>query len=71
MAIAPVLVHWSSTIQGTGHVICPGGWGVGGTGITKYTGGGGGGGWLEGLNQKPQTIYPKIAIFKKCQNHTP
>ena len=22
MAIAPVLVHWSSTIQGTGHVIC-------------------------------------------------
>ena len=22
MAIAPVLLHWSSTIQGTSHVIC-------------------------------------------------
>ena len=28
--------------------------------ITKHTGG-----WLEGLNQKPQTIYPKIALLKK------
>ena len=37
MAIAPVLVYWSSTIQGTGHVICPGG--VGGHSITKHTGG--------------------------------
>ena len=34
--------------------------------ITKHTGG-----WLEGLNQKPQTIYPKIALLKKCQNRTP
>ena len=33
----------------------------GGHSITKHTGG-----WLEGLNQKPQNIYPKIAIFKKC-----
>ena len=31
--------------------------------VTKYMGGGG---WLEGLSQKPQNIYPKIAIFKKC-----
>ena len=29
--------------------------------ITKHTGGGGG--WLEGLSQKPQNIYPKLAIF--------
>ena len=29
--------------------------------ITKHTGG-----WLEGLSQKPQNIYSKIAIFKKC-----
>ena len=29
-------------------------------------GGGGGGGWLEGLSQKLQNIYPKIAIFEKC-----
>ena len=37
-------------------------WGSqGGHSITKHTGG-----WLEGLNQKPQTIYPKIAILKKC-----
>ena len=33
----------------------------GGHSITRHTGG-----WLEGLNQKPQNIYPKIAIFKKC-----
>ena len=32
----------------------------GGHSITKHTGG-----WLEGLNQKPQTIYPKIALLKK------
>ena len=31
--------------------------------ITKHTGGGG---WLEGLSQKPQNIFPKIAILKKC-----
>ena len=31
--------------------------------ITKHTGGGG---WLEGLSQKPQNIYPNIAILKKC-----
>ena len=33
----------------------------GGHSITKHMGG-----WLEGLNQKPQIIYPKITIFKKC-----
>ena len=32
--------------------------------ITKHTGG-----WLEGLSQNLQNIYPKIAILKKCQNH--
>ena len=32
----------------------------GGHSITKRTGG-----WLKGLNQKPQTIYPKTAIFKR------
>ena len=31
--------------------------------ITKHTGAGG---WLKGLSQKPQNIYPKIAIFKTC-----
>ena len=31
--------------------------------MTKHTGEGV---WLEGLSQKPQNIYPKIAIFKKC-----
>ena len=36
----------------------------GGHSITKHTGGGG---WLEGLNQKPQTIYPKIAILKNAK----
>ena len=40
--------------------------GGGGHSITKHTGGGGGG-WLEGLNQKPQNIYPKIAIFKNAK----
>ena len=37
--------------------------------ITKHTvggGGGGGEGWLEGLSQKPQNIYPKLAILGKC-----
>ena len=29
--------------------------------ITKHMGAGG---WLEGLSQKPQNTYPKIAIFK-------
>ena len=33
--------------------------------ITKHTGGGGG--WLGGLSQKPQHIYPRTAIFKKIQ----
>ena len=37
-----------------------------GNSITKHTVGGGGGGWLEGLSQKPQNIYPKIAISRKC-----
>ena len=35
----------------------------GGHSITKHMGGKG---WLEGLNQKPQNIYPRIAILKKC-----
>ena len=34
----------------------------GGHSIPKHTGG-----WLEGLNQKPQTIYPKIAILKNAK----
>ena len=38
----------------------------GGHSITKHTGG-----WLEGLNQKPQTIYPKIAILKKMLKSYP
>ena len=33
--------------------------------LTKHMGGGGGG-WLEGLSQKLKTIYPKIALLKKC-----
>ena len=38
----------------------------GGHSITKHTGG-----WLEGLNQKPQTIYPKIALLKKMPKSYP
>ena len=33
----------------------------GGHSITKHTVG-----WLEGLSQNPQNIYPKIAILEKC-----
>ena len=45
------------------HVFTPGG-----HSITKHTGGGG---WLEGLSQKPQNIYPKIAILKKMLKSYP
>ena len=38
---------------------------------TEILRGGGGEGWLEGLNKKPQTIYPKIAIFKKLLKSYP
>ena len=42
--------------------------------LVNTRGGGGGrhsitkhmGGWLEGLSQKPQNIYSKIAILEKC-----
>ena len=27
------------------------------------------GGWLEGLSQKPQNIYPKIAILKMLKSY--
>ena len=37
--------------------------------MTKHTGmGGGGGGWLEGLNQNCQNIYPKIATLENSLN---
>ena len=53
--------RWSSTTLDRNHTdstITP----QGGHSITKHTGEG----WLEGLRQKPQNTYPKIAIFKKC-----
>ena len=37
----------------------------GGHSITKHMGD-----WLEELSQKPENIYTKIAVFKKCENHT-
>ena len=54
-------VHRGDTMSTSGDIMINVG-GPGGHSITKHTGGG----WLEGLNQKPQYICPRITIFKKC-----